>query len=334
MERSLQPYTEFTGGYQSPQLYERPGVMNFSTDLEHLVQKELSALGYAGKPKDDLDTLLLRYHNVVARIPRRVSWDVKVSDEVSAKLSKKLLKAGEDQGLRQFIQDAKAGKDLRPYLSDNIEHPEFRDLMFYDWGIHHFHLSTAQDPKHPGFVKRTDQLLFAVTDSADDAMYLIDVRPHEKAFASADLLRLLENNWPDVLDPFTLKGIETTGSGLPSEQEVHENRKVGLTPIIKTPSGRSLAPMGGGVTTAGTRIENRRAADQDYRTIKNLQAYIESAKPQLERHFREQHNLRWENLEIHLTRFFSSITVTERNTATVLYPAQSGVSTSTGLSAK
>ncbi len=299
--------------------------MDFLMDLKRLVQRELSTMGYTGKPEDDLDKLLLRYHNVRARIPRQVSWEVKVSQEISNKLSKKILKSSEDQGLKQFIQDAKAGKDLKPYLSDTIKHPDSRDPMLYDWDIHHFHLSTTQDPKRPGLVKRSAQVLFAVSDSSDDMIYLVDVQRHtrqDQAFENANLIRIFENNWPDVLKRFTLEGIGTTKSGLPSGQEVREDRKAGLANIVTTPGGRTLSPMGGGITTAGTSVRIRMAADRDQRSARNLQEQFEQAGPQLEQYFWEQHGLAWEDLDIHLTSFSPSIVVTERNTETVLYPEQ------------
>lgn len=297
--------------------------MDFLTDLKGLVQSELSRMGY--KAEKDLDKLLLRYHNARARIPRYVSWEVKVSREVSDKLSKKALKASEDQGLKQFIRDAEGGKDLKPYLSDTIEHPDSRDPMLYDWGIHHFHLSTDQDPKRPGLVKRSVQVLFAVSDPSDDVIYLVDVQRHtrkDQAFENTVLLAVLESNWPDVLERFTLKGIGTTESSLPSKQEVREDRRAGLTNIVTTPGGRTLSPMGGGITTAGTSARNRMAADRDQRTARNLQEQFERARPQLEQYFQEHHGLAWKDLDIRLTSFSPSMVVTERNTGKVLYPEQ------------
>ncbi len=155
-------------------------------------------------------------------------------------------------------------------------------------------------------------------------MYLIDIHTHDRAFENPGFIEIIENNWPVALDPFTLKGIQGTGRGLPSEQDVSEDRRSGLTSFITTPGGRLLMPMGGGLTTGRTSANNRIAADRDRRTIRNLQARLENARSMLEQHFKENHGLCWEDLDIHLTSFYPSVTVIERKTGTVLYPTAQG----------
>lgn len=55
---------------------------------------------------------------------------------------------------------------MKPYLSTRINDPDYADLMFYDWGVFHFHLGTKPHPKHNGFIKRTGELLFAITEQS------------------------------------------------------------------------------------------------------------------------------------------------------------------------
>jgi hypothetical protein len=43
--------------------------MDFLADLDHLARQELSILGFASKPQDDLDVVLIRYYNMKSRIP-------------------------------------------------------------------------------------------------------------------------------------------------------------------------------------------------------------------------------------------------------------------------
>jgi len=95
-------------------------------------------------------------------------------------------------------------KDLKPHLSTKIADPDYQDLMFYDWRTYHFHLGIKPHPKRPGFVARTDELLFAMTDPHEDKMYLIDIHPHKGAFENQDLMRIVEADWPEILSAHEL----------------------------------------------------------------------------------------------------------------------------------
>jgi hypothetical protein len=150
--------------------------MDFLADLKRLAEAELTALGFSSKPRDDLDAVLVRYHNVKSRLPRRASWTVLRSTEVSSKLSGNTLPAEIKNGLRHFIEKAERGDDLSPHLSTKIDKPDYPDLMFLDWGIYHFHLGTTPYAKNPKFVNRTDELLLAMIDQREDKMHLIDRR--------------------------------------------------------------------------------------------------------------------------------------------------------------
>ena len=175
--------------------------MNLLSDVERAIRQELSTLGYAPRPGDDLDAVLLRYINVLNRLPRVVAWDVRMSQD----LASKRLPTPIQEGLEKFIEKAKAGVDLKPHVSTLITNPDYADLMFYDWGMLHFHLGTTLDSR--GFIERTDELLFAITDPASAAMYLLDVLPHARVFTNKDLLRIVEDNWPQILARYTFSGI-------------------------------------------------------------------------------------------------------------------------------
>ena len=295
--------------------------MDFLADLERLAGKEVSALGFAGKPGDDLDAILVRYHNAESRIPRRASWAVLRSTEVSKKLSEHALATAPQDiegGLRRFIEKAENGRDLKPHLSTRIADPDYQDLMFYDWGTHHFHLGTQSHPNRPEFVDRTDELLFAITDPREDRMYLIDIHPHVGAFENQDLMRIIETDWPDILAAHKLKGISVEGLGTRFDEDVKRDRRSGLNPVTVTPGGDLLAPLGGGITTAVTSVVNQMAADRDKRNAGNLQKQVERDRASIEEHFKRNCNLAWDDLDIRLTSFVPSFAVTERRTGEAL----------------
>ena len=118
--------------------------MDLLSDLKQFIERELAVRGYTAKPSDDLDAVLLRYLNVLNRVPRHVPWDVKLSKELSAKTQDSRIQ----KGIKRFIQKAKAGEDLTPYLSRRFpQNPDYQDSMFYDWGMFHFHLGTKRNPR-------------------------------------------------------------------------------------------------------------------------------------------------------------------------------------------
>lgn len=296
-------------------------LMDFLADLKRLAETELSALGFTGKPADDLDSVLVRYHNVKSRIPRRVSWTVLRSTEVSKKLSGHTL-ANTPQdieaGMRKFICKAENGDDLKPHLSTKIADPDYQDLMFYDWGTYHFHLGTQRHPKRLGFVARTNELLFAMTHPQEDKMYLVDIHPHAGAFENQDLIRVVESDWPEILSVDKIKGISVERSEPRSDEDVKKDRKSGLNPLTLTPNGDVLAPPGGGTTTACTSAANQLAADKCNRHAIMLQQTVKQDRPSIEERFKREHNLAWNDLDIQLTDFVPSFAVTEIRTGVVL----------------
>lgn len=295
--------------------------MNLLADLKRLAEKELSDLGFTGKPGDDLDLVLVRYHNARRRIPQRVSWTVLRSTEVSKKLSgHALANAPQDigAGLREFIDKAENGADLKPHLSTKIADPDYQDLMFYDWGTYHFHLGTQPCLKCPGFIARTDELLFAMTHPQEDWMYLVDIHPHKGAFENQDLIRIVRSDWPEILLAYKLKGISVERSEPRSDEDVREDRKCGLNSLTVPPGGDVLAPPGGGITTAGTGVANRLAADQDKRHVRTLQERVRQDRTSIEERFKTEYNLVWDDLDIRLTSFVPSFAVTEIRTGVAL----------------
>ena len=158
---------------------------DFLADLKSVVSQYLSTLGYPQTQEEDLDNVLIQYFNLQRRIPPVLAWTVKQSKELVAKSFPKSI----GLGLQQFIQKAEFGQSLAPYLSKKIKELDYKDLMFYDWEVFHFHLGTNPDPNQQEFVERTGDLLFAIADPSKAEMYLIDIQNHG-GFTNQDLLRI------------------------------------------------------------------------------------------------------------------------------------------------
>lgn len=288
--------------------------LNFLSDFQELIEYELSNLGHASQPGEELDTVLIRYLNLLRRLPPVVPWTVKQSTDVANKSLPKEIR----DGLKQFINKAESGKDLKPYLSIQINNPDYADLMFYDWGILHFHLGTTPHPKHKGFIKRTGELLFAITEQSTATMYLIDIHPHIGGFTNQALLRIIEKNWSEILEPYTVYGV----SGLSyhaSDDDIGTFREAQINAMIQTPNGRCLVPMGGGITLAGTSLLITRKADDVRTTISKLENHIVQHQETIENDFKSNYRKEWDDLKFKLTSFDPVIRVEEVITGKVVF---------------
>jgi hypothetical protein len=264
--------------------------LNFQEDLRQQFADWLSVNGY---PSDgDLHAVVVRYLNVTKRMPQVRRWQIRKSREVRRTRINWRIRLG----LWKFIWKARKGENLNPYLSTGILDADFRDLMFYDWGIHHFHLGTHLDDR--GFVERTDELLFAIADGERGIMYLVDIHPHDGGFTNQDLLRIIEENWPELLDKQALRGITPSYEGL-SDDEVKKLRQGGINVAYGTPGGRTVAMMGGGITTAKTNMQDVKAADSILLRVRQAEAGFRTGLTPILTYFQRVYGLSKDDLSFH-----------------------------------
>ena len=152
------------------------------------------------------------------------------------------------------------GGDINPYqgkgLLGNDVSGERRgkrtDLLWADWGIHHFHLTDKGAHSDKYFAERSDWLLFALVFK--DAVLCIDVRHHPigPGFADEELLAVAIRNWPEVFKDYRLNnviGLERTEAY--TQDDVHVMRRCGVSLFYEI-DGAVYVPPGGGITTAST----------------------------------------------------------------------------------
>ena len=287
--------------------------MNFFADLQEMISQKLSTLGYPPALGEDFDAVLIRCLNLQRRIPPVVVWTIKQSKELAAKSFPQSIRLG----LQQFIKKAESGQSLKPHLSTKSDNPDYKDLMFSDWEVFHFHLGTDPHLKCQGFVKRTDDLLFAIADSNTAGMYLIDIHPHRGGFTNQDLLRIIEENWAEILDPYTLKGVIGLTYNA-SDNDIGHLRKAGITTMLQTPGGRVLAPMGGGITTAGTSTRNRIEANRIKTSVRQLEEHFIQQQAFIEAHFKSKYGKNWDDLTFKVKSFDSPVKIEEIITGEVI----------------
>lgn len=210
-------------------------------------------------PKDLLCVYLTwRMRNVPAR-PR----EIHVSKQLKRKLEDTNASRNMLEGYRKLSSAISSGKDISSFLSTRarrVYHSPMKvngerrehiyrqdlDMMLFDFGIHHLHLSRFIDPKYSQPTgERTTQLLFAIFRK--ERVFLIDLGSHDD-WSKQFLLRIVVHNWKefDLLNEITA----ITGIRKFSDREISYARRNAINSAVCL-DGKSYW-AGDGLTAAGT----------------------------------------------------------------------------------
>ena len=245
--------------------------LNLVQDLVNIATEKINTISPGKVCGKTADEILMVYANIMRRLPRIGKWQVRWSKE----LLEKDLDPAMKQGIAALELEAKEGRSLWPRLSENILDPAYRDLMLNDWNIHHFHLGLEID-RHlssgfTDFRKRTDEIALAITQHNSMHLYLIDVQTHGCGFANETTIYIIENNWPELIEPVVLYGAKKH-----EEEDVNLQRlrESGVNTFIKTPQGHVIAPLGGGVTTNKASVRDRLLVDKIKHELKMIETHL------------------------------------------------------------
>jgi len=169
----------------------------------------------------------------------------------------------------------RSGADLTPNLTRRTKVPyvptdirdrrlqrrEDLDLMLADWGLHHLHLSTTVEPD--GYVKRTDDVLFAAF-SVNDA-YPVGIFPHG-SWAEHEAIAIVARNWAERGIVHKLHGVLGLAQH-PTPAERRSLRNAGVAVVLEI-DGAVYAPAG--QTTAGTPTRVTMRADEASHALEDL----------------------------------------------------------------
>ena len=241
--------------------------MNFKADLVDVVQDFFSKNGISYEKAGDASDFAARYFEMLVRRIDPKPRSVYFSNQIGNSLDRHIHEATKEQRekalqARQAVFDIKhifeSGGDIALYLSKTINNSKRKDPMLWEWGIHHFHLSTERDKS--GFIKRSDYLLFAMI--YDDAALFIDVRKHRHPegleWVRQDLLETVHSNWPQI--PYSHELFGVTGDVV-SNKEKGELRRKNVNHIMDL-QGHAIAPIGGGISLCGSSTLCRVKADK------------------------------------------------------------------------
>ncbi|MGB7402655.1 MAG: hypothetical protein WA916_08740 [Arcobacter sp.] len=155
-------------------------------------------------------------------IPRKVfiSKELKFNPHYKNRAYKK--------GIDKIINKFEKGENLTPFLSKQTVFNPYKenstskdtdkDNFLNSFNIHHVHIDSRYEDNltsNVRFVKRNNELLFLMIYKEN--VYLIDIDEHN--FGNTDLIKIIANNWPFIIEPFEMKGI----LGLSNESLASEN---------------------------------------------------------------------------------------------------------------
>lgn len=259
------------------------GPVDFDDDIREFV---LETLPCAPDARAELEAettsgLLIAYFNWYCRLVPPQRRRVHKSRALKHKI--KDLQTSQRRALQKIEEDISRGRDLTPHLSRSTETGYLstkraskqgksrrdRDLMLYDWGLHHLHLS--EQLRRDGFVTRTEDLLFAGFQH-DDA-YLIDIAPHGSWYLKS-LLETIVMDWPDsgLLLP-SLSGLRLATTF--SDEEGLELREAGVAANMFEFEDKVWMPRDG-ISTARTSIRATQRANLILTEAERLEAVVRS----------------------------------------------------------
>ena len=183
-------------------------------------------------------------------------------------------------GLQRLEQAIQAGDNLTPYRSRSVESTTKLDGLLDYWRIYHFHLGVKLEKD--GFVERTDGLLFCLFDIEN--AYLLKVGNHYPfQWTEKELVQIIHQNWPELLESFRVKGITKLANEL-SDGDLRELRSANGLTFLNMADGTIYIEPGIGRTTGGLHIDDLMWADKIRRVAEKIETQITNNWPQIVNH--------------------------------------------------
>lgn len=202
------------------------------SDLERLIAADFGISSARHFQTDFINWLHFRARRV-PRVPRRVL----ISREIQHHLI-------QHSAIEKICLALETGGDVDPWLSKKTLKNKGNcrtDMMFNDWQIQHFHLSSVF--QSPTVIRRTKLLLF-VHITGEEAT-ILDVQPHGSWTMVALLENLLRTN-PTALERYEARGITPNCR---SDAEYKKFRDSGYNVALEV-GGRTFL-VGGGRAASG-----------------------------------------------------------------------------------
>jgi len=164
--------------------------------------------------------LLLSAYRIVFRLIPVMKYKVYTSKELEEQLEE--LSRNDKEGVKLVIKEFSEGKDVNYRLSKQVWHPNpyYTDHLLAEWNIYHLHLGLERE-ENSFFAKRTRNLIYVLINRG--SAFFIKCLPHE--FEKLELIEIIENNWPHLLEPRKLPEEVIALSYEPSEEAIRCARR-------------------------------------------------------------------------------------------------------------
>lgn len=239
--------------------------IDFVRDAKELFKRRLEAMGVIIKHDDD--PIISWYIYLERIIPASRREVVKAKDFSCPPLF--------TEKLKRLETEIESGANLNSYLSRSIMNCGKDDLMLYDWGIYHLHISDKLDTrKSDGFMERSDLLLYALFDN--DKAYFIKTINHKgqnNMWTKKECLDIINDNWPHLLEPYIMKGVSKEQQYI-SDDERSALRKNHLNTFITLNNGVVIMPPNMGLVCDGSPFKAIYAADYLKKQLNDVQSSI------------------------------------------------------------
>ena len=263
--------------------------MDFEADLVNIIKQQFDEHSIRYRSDGDAIYLVARHYEMLIRrivpTPRRVHFSDELHDslgkltrETDAEKREKALEAWRTVFfIRRLLVK---GQNVTRFLSEEVAKKKASsDGLLWDFGMHHFHLNRKLDASESGFVERADYLLLAIVTQED--AFFVDVRlhrdPEHLGWVRQDLLSIVHSNWPKLIESKVLRG--TKGAVL-TDREIKVLRKKNANHVVQL-GNNAIAPIGGGMTPAGSSILCEWWGSKLLHEIKQHQCYFDTQPVEL-----------------------------------------------------
>lgn len=237
--------------------------IDFKKDFVDILRSRLKLEGYDTSKINDKD-ICFSYFNLKKRLISTKVRKIKIANEFKCP---KFL----NEGLKLLKEKIKNGENINSYLSKRILDLDYNDDLLNDWGIYHLHLGDKIE-KNTKFINRTGPLLFV--RFYEEYAYFINVYNHG-AWTNQQMIRILHNNWPESIEQYRLKDIESIFPK-PTDKEYLMLRKSHISTLVEVEKGVIYFPIGMGYMSSGHSTEVIRLCDYHSRIINKYEEYVKN----------------------------------------------------------
>ena len=217
-------------------------------------------------------------------------------------------------GLDNLLNKVKHGELLLPNQSKALLKLGRADKLFFDWGIHHFHLGTENND-NDFFVNRTNELLFAYV--THDEFLCLMIKEHGN-WSDKKLIETIHYNWPNVIERFKFYDIIGLSHELDSA-EYNNLRKNNLNSAVEVEPGHVYAQPGGGFMSDGSSLEITLLMNSVWKKIDSLRRHVHKHKGEVKEYIFKEKSVHLDKINLLLINYSNtSATLLNPETNTTL----------------